>query len=68
MHKLRPVSEWPHDGLGRVFALVWQDQGQWMGMWGKWDERPPAGFIADAGLHRTNAMAGTPTHFVDDRG
>lgn len=65
-HKLRPVSEWPHD-LHRMFALAWQDRGEWRGMWGHYDERI-GGFRADAALHRTNALAGTPTHFVDDRG
>jgi hypothetical protein len=66
-HKLRPVAEWPHDDMHRMFALAWQEGDQWRGMWGHYDESI-GGFRADAALHRTNALAGTPTHFVDDRG
>jgi hypothetical protein len=35
-------------------------------MWGHYDETTGQ-FRADAALHRTNVLAGTPTHFVDDR-
>jgi len=34
--------------------------------WWHYDERI-GGFRADAALHRTNALAGTSTHLVDDR-
>lgn len=36
-HKLRPVAEWPHD-LHRMFALAWQEDGRWLGMWGHYDD------------------------------
>lgn len=64
--KLRPIAAWPHDGLGRMFALAWQEGGIWRGMWGVWDDETKR-FRADAALHRTRELAGTPTHFVDDR-
>jgi hypothetical protein len=49
-----------------MFALAWQEGGAWRGMWGHYDETTGQ-FRADAALHRTNVLAGTPTHFVDDR-
>lgn len=66
LHRLRPLAEWPHDGLGRVFMLAWRNGDAWWGMWGRYDDTS-ARFVADAVLHCTNVLAGTPTHFVDDR-
>lgn len=64
--RLRPISEWPHDGLGRMFVLAWQKGGVWIGMQGQWSEITHR-FVANSGIHCTNVLAGTPTHFVDDR-
>lgn len=64
-HKIRPLSEWPHD-LPRMFMVTWKERGDWRGMWGHYDAATGR-FRADAVMHRTNALAGTPTHFVDDR-
>lgn len=65
-HRLRPLHQWPHDGLGRVFMLAWQADGAWRGMWGRYDD-VTGRFVADAVLHRTSVLERTPTHFVDDR-
>lgn len=62
---LRPIAEYPHAEY-RLYALAWQDGGQWRGMWGWWDA-DTGQFRADAVLHRTNVLERAPTHFVDDR-
>lgn len=67
LHRLRPLHEWPHDGLGRMFILAWQENGVWIGMQGQWSDMLKR-FVANSAIHCTNVLAGTPTHFVDDRG
>lgn len=66
LHRLRPIAEYPH-GFYVVRCLAWRHGNEWRGMWGGWDEELGR-FRADMVLHRTNALAGTPTHWVDDRG
>ena len=61
--RLRPIAEFRH-GHYVLHRLAWQEAGQWFGMWGGWDEGIGR-FRADVVMHKTNALAGTPTHFVE---
>lgn len=62
--RLRPIAEFPY-GHYVLHRLAWQHDGRWLGMWGGWDAELGR-FRADVAMHRTNALAGTPTHWVGD--
>jgi|688.fasta_scaffold36485_17 hypothetical protein len=62
--RIRPLADYPRD-MYRVHILAWHDGHVWRGMWGGPEGD---GWRADSALHRTHALAGVPTHYVEDRG